>query len=150
LTIGGKIMNNPLVFGGVLSILAALLHIVIIVGGPDWYRFFGAGETLATLAEQGSWIPVLAGFGIFVILFVWGLYAFSGAGVIKRLPFLKSALVLISIIYLVRGVALFPVLIVKPETVDGLITWSSVVSMTIGSAYAIGTNQVWSKISGEP
>ena len=140
-------MNKSLLFGGVLNILAALLHIAIIIGGPDWYRFFGAGETLATLAEQGSWVPGLVGFGIFGILFIWGLYAFSGAGVIKRLPLLKLALVSISIIYLVRGVALFPALIIKPETVDNLLTWSSLVSLTIGLAYVVGTKQVWSRIS---
>lgn len=33
-----------LIAGGLLSAAAALLHIAVIVGGPDWYRFFGAGE----------------------------------------------------------------------------------------------------------
>ncbi len=140
-------MNKPLVFGGVLSILAALLHIAIIIGGPNWYRFFGAGEELATLAEKGSWIPGLVTFGIFSLLFIWGLYAFSGAGAIKRLPFRKLALVSISIIYCARGIMLFPALILQPTIVDSLLIWSSLISLTIGVAYAVGTKQVWSKIS---
>lgn len=140
-------MNKALIVGGVLSMLAALLHIAIIIGGPDWYRFFGAGEELATQAEQGSWVPGFITFGIFCFLFIWGLYAFSGAGTIKRLPFLKVALVLISTIYSVRGMMLFPVLIIKPGIVDNLFVWSSLVSLTIGGAYAVGTKQVWFKIS---
>jgi hypothetical protein len=40
-------LNRPLLWGGALSLVAALLHIAIIVGGPAWYRFFGAGEALA-------------------------------------------------------------------------------------------------------
>ncbi len=139
-------MNKPLFFGGVLSILAALLHIATIIGGPTWYRFLGAGEELATLAERGSWIPGLLTFGIFSILFIWGLYAFSGAGAIKRLPFLKLALVLISIIYSARGIMLFPTLVFKPTIVDNVLIWSSLISLTIGVAYAVGAKQVWSKI----
>ncbi len=139
-------MNKYMVLGGICSIFVALLHIAIIIGGPEWYRFFGAGETLAKLAEQGSWIPVLVTFGIIGILFIWGLYAFSGAGLIKKLPLLKLALVSISIIYIVRGVALFPVLIIEQEAVDSLLIWSSLASLIIGVAYAIGTKQVWSSI----
>ena len=36
--------NPALVTGGLLSVAASLLHIGCIIGGPDWYRFFGAGE----------------------------------------------------------------------------------------------------------
>ena len=47
--------RNPwLVTGGILSALAALLHLAVIAGGPDWYRFVGAGEEMARMAEQGS------------------------------------------------------------------------------------------------
>ncbi len=42
--------NTPLIIGGYLSFVAALLHISCIFGGPEWYRFFGAGERMATLA----------------------------------------------------------------------------------------------------
>ena len=36
---GMKQANKLLLFGGLLSGVAALLHIAIIVGGPQWYRF---------------------------------------------------------------------------------------------------------------
>jgi hypothetical protein len=39
----------------VLSAAAALLHIAVIVGGAEWYRFFGAGEGMARLAERGGY-----------------------------------------------------------------------------------------------
>lgn len=140
-------MNKPLLIGGVLSILAALLHIATIIGGPEWYRFLGAGEEMATLAENGSWIPATVTFGIFVVLFIWGLYAFSGAGFLKRLPFIKLALVFISTIYSVRGLMLFPVFVISPDLVNSLTIWSSVICLIIGMTYAVGTRQVWSTIS---
>ena len=46
---------NPfLIAGGVLSALASLLHIAVIAGGPAWYRFFGAGEGMARMAERDA------------------------------------------------------------------------------------------------
>ncbi|MEE9326004.1 MAG: hypothetical protein V3U71_01835 [Cocleimonas sp.] len=137
-------MNVLLVVGGVLSILAAFLHIAIIIGGANWYRYFGAGERMAKMSEQGSIIPALITFAIAVVLFVWGLYAFSGAGLTEiTLPFVKYALVAISIIYLIRGLVLFPALLFKPEIVDGFALWSSLLSLVFGLCYAIGTVQVF-------
>ena len=136
-------MNKSLMFGGIMSTLAAFLHIAIIFGGPDWYRFFGASEKMAILAEQGSWIPLISTFGIFTVLFIWGLYAFSGAGLIRKLPLLKLALVIISAIYLIRGLIVFPVWIIRPEFINDLHIWSSLVCLIIGGAYAIGARQVW-------
>ena len=89
-----KEANKILLFGGVLSGIGALLHIAIIIGGPQWYRFFGAGEEIASMAEQGSWYPAVLTFGIAVVLFIWAFYAFSGAGLIRRFPLLKVGLML--------------------------------------------------------
>ena len=56
---------NPfLIAGGILSALASLLHIAVIAGGPAWYRFFGAGEGMARMAERGSPVPTLITLGI--------------------------------------------------------------------------------------
>jgi hypothetical protein len=139
-------MNEYLILGGTFSILAALLHIAIIIGGPDWYRFWGAGERMVVMAENGSWLPAILTFIIFLILFLWGLYAFSGAGLIKRLPFLKTALVLISLIYLIRGLSLV-ILLLSPSHVTSFLFWTSLVSFIVGVTYSFGTKQVWASIS---
>ena len=142
-----KKANRLLVFGGALSAVAALLHVAIIIGGPQWYRFFGAGEELATMAEKGAWYPVVLTFSIAVVLMIWALYAFSGAGLIRRLPFLKVGLVIISAIYLIRGIAFIPACIVKPDIVDECLVWSSFICLIYGLAYTMGTKQVWEKLS---
>jgi hypothetical protein len=71
--------NKWLIVGGSLSALAALLHVATIVGGPDWYRFFGAGEAMASAAERRSLYPPLVTLGIAAILGLWSAYAFAGA-----------------------------------------------------------------------
>lgn len=110
-----RIQNPWLITAGLLSAGAAALHIAVIVGGPDWYRFFGAGERMARGAANGSPIPPITVSVIAAILAVWAAYAFSGARIIGRLPLLRTGLVAISAVYLVRGLALFPALIFKPS-----------------------------------
>jgi hypothetical protein len=138
--------NNWLLSGGVLSLLAALLHLGVIIGGPDWYRFFGAGEGMARAAERGSVMPALVTTGIAVILLVWAAYAFSGAGLLRRLPLLRTGLVAISAIYLLRAIMVVPALLMRPELVDSFAIWSSAIVLVYGLAYAIGTWTAWPQL----
>jgi hypothetical protein len=131
-----------------LSAAAALLHVAIIFGGPGWYRFFGAGERMAHAAEMGSFRPPLYALGIALVLLVWALYAFSGAGRIGRLPLLRTGLIVISAIYLLRGLAPVPMLILTPERVDGFVLWSSFVVLVYGLCYAVGTWIAWPRLGG--
>jgi hypothetical protein len=81
-------MNLLLISAGTLSAISALLHLACIYFGATWYRFFGAGEQMAQLAEQGSVRPTLITLGITAVLAMWSLYAFSAAGIIGRFPFI--------------------------------------------------------------
>lgn len=139
--------NPALVIGGWLSVAAALLHIACIIGGPDWYRFLGAGEAMATMAEQGSMTPTLLTLGIAAILAIWAAYAFSGAGLLPRLPLLRTGLVVISTIYLVRGLVLIPALVINRGDVLPFVLWSSLIVLVYGLAYTIGTWAAWPSLS---
>jgi hypothetical protein len=135
--------NVPLIFGGGLSLIAAMLHVAIIIGGPDWYRAFGAGEELAAAAALGAWWPGALTAAIAAGLTVFALYAFSGAGLIARLPFLKPALAGITLLYLARGIGVVPLFWLQPEVMDAFMIWSSAVVTVYGAFHAIGTWQVW-------
>ena len=135
--------NNWLVTAGVLSAAAALMHIAVIFGGAEWYRFFGAGEGMAQLAERGSLTPHLMTLVIALVLALWAAYAFAGAGLLPRLPLMKTALVAITAIYLLRGLALFPTLLLKPAVVDRFTWWSSILVLAYGIIHAIGTWRAW-------
>jgi len=140
--------RNPwLVGGGVLSGLAAILHLAVIAGGPAWYRFFGAGEGMAQMAERGLIEPVLITLGIVAILAIWAAYAFAGAGLIRRLPLMRTALVAISAVYLLRGLILAPMLAFRLERVDAFTIWSSLIVLLYGFLYAVGTWRAWPALS---
>ncbi|HWT13892.1 MAG TPA: hypothetical protein VN231_14155 [Allosphingosinicella sp.] len=139
--------NHWLVAAGLLSAAAAVLHLAVIVGGPGWYRFFGAGEAMARLAERGSWRPTLTTLAITAVLTIWAAYAFAGAGLIRRLPLMRTALVTIAAIYLLRGSVLIAALVFRPAAVDAFLLWSSLIVLVYGLAYAVGTWRAWPRLS---
>ena len=127
----------------VLSAAAALLHLAVIVGGPDWYRFFGAGEDMARMAERGSARPALITLGIAAVLATWSAYALAGAGRLRRLPLMRTALLAITAIYLLRGLVLLPALAINRGRVDTFVLWSSLIVLVYGITYAVGTFRAW-------
>lgn len=136
--------KNPLLLiGGIFSLLAGLLHIAIIIGGSEWYRFFGAGEQMAQMAESGSWTPALITLPVMLVLFVWAAYAFSGAGMMKKLPLLKTGLITITVIYALRTLLLPYALLLAREHFDGLVLWSSLYCLAAALCYGIGIRQGW-------
>ncbi|MBM96553.1 MAG: hypothetical protein CMI09_12000 [Oceanospirillaceae bacterium] len=94
-----------------LDFIAALLHVACILGGPAWYRFFGAGEELATMAEQGSWWPGILTALIAAVLAVWGLYFLSLGNQLGglALPWVEGIAISIAAVYALRG--LYPLLL---------------------------------------
>ncbi len=137
-------MNIYLFISGVLSAIAAILHLSCIYFGASWYRFFGAGEEMALMAEQGSSHPTIVTLGIFSILSIWSLYAFSAAGLIFRLPLLRTALILITSVYLIRGVAGFALIDMPMGRSPEFWLWSSIICLTFGVFHAIGLKKQWS------
>lgn len=138
--------NKWLAIGGGLSLVASLLHIACIFGGGDWYRFFGAGEGMAQADEAGHWMPAIMTAGIALILSIWAAYAFAGSGLIRRLPLMRTALVIISSIYLLRGLFIIPIMI-EPAMRTSFNIWSSLIVLGYGLAYAMGTWKAWTQLS---
>lgn len=138
--------SNWLIAGGILSLVAALAHLACILFGAAWFRFFGAPEPLIVAYEAGAMGLVWMTVGIAVLLALWAAYAFAGAGLIRRLPLLRTGLVVISAIYLARGALLFPALAAAPYPRSGFDIWSSAIVLLYGLAYAVGTWLAWSRL----
>lgn len=132
-------MSKPcLVLGGVASILIALLHLALVFR-PQWYRFFGADE-LVQLHEQGSPFTVRVTVGLALMFAAWGAYALSGAGVVRQLPLLRTMLITIGAIYLLRGL-LLPSELLKVLLKGYSIRFAvfSTGSLAAGLLYLVGT-----------
>lgn len=138
-----------LVAAGWMSVAASLLHVACIFGGPDWYRFFGAGEQIAVAAEQGRWMPAVATSFITAILAGWAVYAFSAAGRILRMPLVRTALIAIAAVLLARSALAFVPAAWPPENYTfAFVFWTSLICFIMGCCFAIGTWRAWSALSG--
>ncbi len=139
-------MNLYFLIAAVLSAAAGLLHLACIVIGASWYRLFGAGEEMALLAEQGSLIPTVITLFIALILFTWSAYALSAAGLIRRLPLMRIALILIAAIYLLRGIGGLFFITKSGENTPEFMLWSSLICIIFGLFYVVGLRQKWSQL----
>jgi len=140
---------NLLQVAGVLTILVAFLHVGCIVFGGDWYRFLGAGEQMAKLAESGHPYPAIVTGFISLIFLIWSAYAFSGAGVIFKLPLVRLVLALISMLLIARALGFYFIMPAFPD--NSLTFWlvSSSICLALGLLYAIGLRQNWGVLSGK-
>jgi hypothetical protein len=137
-----------LIAAAALSAGAAIIHVATIAGGPSWYRFLGAGERMARLAEMGSPRPALIALAIATVLATWSAYALAGAGLIARLPLMRAALVAITAVYLLRGLVLVPALALNGGKASPFLWWSSLIVFGYGVVYAVGTMRAWPTLAG--
>lgn len=123
-----------------------LRHVAIVFGGAPWHRFFGAGEHMASAAAAGRLYPAVVTFGIALVPGIWAIYALSGAGILPALPLLKWGPAAIIGIYLLRGLAIIPLLIAAREKATPFLIWSSVICVGCGVVHLVGVAQVWGQL----
>lgn len=142
-------LNPWLVAAGIGSALASLLHLAVIAGGPDWYRRLGAGEPMARAAARGAVFPALMAIGIAAVLAVWATYAFAGAGMLRRLPLMRVALIAITAVLFGRGLAVLAPDMWRPDLSDAFKLWSSLIVLGLAACFALGTWRAWPALSAK-
>lgn len=106
-----SIKSKFLIAGGLIAAATAVWHLLCILGGSSWYAFARAPQVVIHSAKQGTLLAPLSTAVIASLMFTCTVYAFSGAGLIKKIPLLKSALVTIAFICLARAFSTVPYLI---------------------------------------
>lgn len=136
-------MNSPLLLpaAALSNVAIALLHVYVIAKGAEAYRFFGAGETLARMAESGSPLPALLTSAITLTFLAFAVYYMAAAGWLPRPPLFRIAIITIAAIYLLRGALIFPAWLFGMQT-STFDTVSSLLSLALGGLHAAGAMQV--------
>lgn len=124
------------------SFFMAICQAVISVW-PAAAAYFQAPPSLL----ENRWQLFLVGGSAALIPLIFGLYALSGAGSIRRLPLLRLGLIGVSSLYLLRGLLLIPSVLVVLGVIPGQILvqgiLASLVFLAAGLAYATGTALNW-------
>lgn len=128
------------------SIAASLAHVWAILAGPTAYASLGAPPDIIASAELGTWYAPSVTLGIAAIIFGWALYAWSALGKLVRLPLLRTGLIAISAVLLLRGLIILPLMFLLPEQMSAFAYWSSALSFLLGACFAIGLKSVWPQL----
>ena len=152
--------NKYLIWSGIAAAAAAaaagMLHVAAIFGGPTWYRMIGATKPIIEMVERGHSYPILVVLVVATILFACASYAFSGAGLMPRLPLLRTGLVVITTGLLIHGLAFLPAVVLWPkemlivydgEGIDLPLIAINVLCLAAGIGYALGTRAAWQQLS---
>lgn len=135
--------NTPLLIAATLDGLAAIAHLGCIVFGAPWYRFFGAGERMARMAERGDWRAAAVTAGIALVLAAWAAYALSAADVLPPLPLLRPALIAITVVLLLRAAVGMWLAASGRMGQRAFWWWSSAICLGYGIAHGLGLLQRW-------
>ncbi len=139
-----KNSNILLVGAGALSFCVALFQAAISFV-PAWSAALGAGDALVS----NPTLLLGAGLAMALVFALCGLYALSGAGLVRRLPLLRLGLLTIGAVYTLRGVSFVPLFLVvlgvlpSPYPVPMSALLSSLVSLIIGLLYLVGLLIGW-------
>ena len=115
----------------IILVLLALAHVGAIFGGAAWYAFLGAPDSLVQMARAGKRDPDVSAALIALVCLLWAAYALSGAGLVKRLPLLRTALVMIAAGMFVRAAGFIAVLAVSPHALDFLCNCNGINTMVV-------------------
>lgn len=143
--------RNPyLLIGGFFSLAFALFQLSALFWSQDLVRYFGGPATAQ--AQQ----PILYAFlciMVAALVAACGLYAISGAGQFRPLPFLRTVLIITTVVYLLRGLALFQDLrLIQKHTAIGLNRFMvySIIALCIGVVHMAGVIQLLRKRHVKP
>lgn len=143
-SIGCRSGRGTLVVAGWFSIALAVFQAVISLS-TEWSLYWGAPpEYVASPVEL-----LIMGEAVALIFAAFGLYAFSGAGCFRRLPFTKAVLVAIATVFILRGLVFIPQIAIMTGYLHARagvplrMLASSFVSLAIGLLYLSGVCRIW-------
>jgi hypothetical protein len=138
-------MSPVLALAGALSLTVAVFQ-TIISFSPEQSLYYGAPPGLVANPP----LLAAAGIGAAMLFLVFGLYGLSGARFLRPLPLLRPALVGIAVIYLIRGIAVIPALLIRLQSPRAMGSGTELISasaaLVIGIAYAAGTAAGWNEL----
>jgi len=132
------IRSKLLISAGVITSTAAIWHLACIIGGPSWFIFARAPQQVIDSAQQGTLLAPLSTIVVAAAMFACTIFAFSAAGIIRKVPLVTPALMTIAVLCTLRGFIIIPTLM----SAKGIDVWQVVASaiwLYVGICFIVGT-----------
>lgn len=124
--------------GGLIAFFTAIAHTSCIFLGPECFEAQMAPPEVVQSCKQGTLLAPLATLVISGMFILCGLYALSGAKIIKKIPLTYLALVVISGLCIIRGLSTIPLSFIFPNMVSGFSIFAGAIWFLTGLLYAYG------------
>jgi hypothetical protein len=131
-----------LTIAGYINIVIAFAHLVGLIWAEAMFKVTGIEKDMQYLSNIHSSLPYLLTIFVAIVFFIFGLYGLSADNKIKKLPYLKMGIFLISGIYLLRGAGEL-IFDITQGTNSLAETTYSLAAVVIGILYLIGGLRKW-------
>lgn len=134
--------RNLLITGAILNFIIAAGHIAALFF-LDWaFEFTGIADNIEKYAWISPWMHYGATLLVAILFVLMGIYGLSGARVVRKMPLLKPGIILITIIYIGRGVlGLAYEILSQEQWMNGIVF--ACLALLIGLCYLSGGLWRW-------
>ena len=124
--------NYYLISGGIFSLAFAVFQVSAIFWPPEFVSYLGGPAKMQATNPLGyAALCVIIG----IMVAIAGFYAISGAGKIRHLPLLRTMLIFVTAIYLLRGLTFISDIIIIQKNPDKDLTHFLIFSLI---AFCVG------------
>lgn len=134
--------RNLLITGAILNFIIAAGHIAALLF-LDWaFEFTGIVDNIKKYSWISPWMHYGATLLVAILFILMGIYGLSGARVMRKLPLLKPGIVLITIVYIVRGIlGLAYEILSQEQWINGIVF--ACIALFVGLCYMSGGLWRW-------
>ena len=121
-----------------IAMFTALAHLSCIYLGSQCYSAQMAPQFIVDSAMNGTLLAPMGTIFVSLIFIIFGLYALSGAKLVRRLPLLSKGIYVISFLCIVRGILPIQLWLRHPELVTDKVLYVGFVWLAAGLLYLFG------------
>jgi hypothetical protein len=127
-----------LIVAALISVSTAVAHMSCIFLGPECFSAQMAPPQVVESARNGTWLAPIGTIFISAIFLIFGLYALSGAGIVRALPLLKLGIYTIATLCIIRGVLPLQLWVRYPEKVNTIVFYTGITWLVTGLLFLFG------------
>jgi putative oxidoreductase len=130
--------NIYLQIGGIFSLTFAVFQVSAIFWSQELLVYFGGP---VQMQAENPLLYIFACLFVGVLVVLCGLYALSGAGKFRRLPLLRTVLIVVTTVFILRSFLIIPILKIMftyPERNVFRFLVFSIIALVVGIIHLVG------------